>query len=537
MAILRYLDDTGHLQSKSLDSGQFVIGRAPTCSLAFDSDMISREHLRIDIEPDGRFRLRDLESRNKTHVNGELVAETVLSSGDIIRAGDRVMEFIDDAVAVAPLDTSFLSNDRTEPANVEWAPPKQPAPLTAPQLEQLARIAGDQPIMARAEDVAELALTEIMLELQAERGFIALRASNKEELLPIAHRAMHRSPGGGRVLVNRAFALAPLLSQTGGRYPTTVAQLAAKVGYATAAVVAPLTHGGQTIGVLYVDRPSAKKPFAPEAMNHAIGIGAFLGGLIGEVTRRLTSFSPRDGLAWMSGMRRVQRALGASMHSDETLEVLSRTHHGRARCGDLFDCVKVSDRRYLLTLADGGGHGFTGIAQAHAMRVAIRTATCAAEELFNDPAPLLGQLNQAVAASPSRQNIPLTYLAIDLADGQLTYVNAGGPTPVMLVGPGQTLELQQTCLMLGVDPAHRFEPARAALPPVFRIALFSHGLIDSVNAGGEVYGPHRLAEALMDRDAFTTPSTLLSKIAQSWNGHMAGSTPDDDVVYAVAGCG
>ncbi|RME41470.1 MAG: FHA domain-containing protein, partial [Planctomycetota bacterium] len=60
MAYLRYIDDTGRLRQKLLDAPHFVIGRSDGCQLKFDSEMISREHLSIDLEEGGRYRVRDL---------------------------------------------------------------------------------------------------------------------------------------------------------------------------------------------------------------------------------------------------------------------------------------------------------------------------------------------------------------------------------------------------------------------------------------------------------------------------------------------
>ncbi len=99
MAQLRFLDDGGLLQIKALDKPRFVIGRGQNCQVVLDDDMISREHVRIDMEADGRFRISDLGSRNKTYVNGELIAETLLTPGDIIRVGEHVLEFLDDSAA------------------------------------------------------------------------------------------------------------------------------------------------------------------------------------------------------------------------------------------------------------------------------------------------------------------------------------------------------------------------------------------------------------------------------------------------------
>ncbi|MCH8843364.1 MAG: FHA domain-containing protein, partial [SAR324 cluster bacterium] len=120
MPSLRYLDDAGRLRVTVLDAKPFLVGRAESCQLTFDSDMISREHLRIDVADDGRFRARDLDSRNKTFVNGELIQEILLSGGDVIRVGDRVVEFVDDAASPRVADLSFLTPDRAEPADCEW---------------------------------------------------------------------------------------------------------------------------------------------------------------------------------------------------------------------------------------------------------------------------------------------------------------------------------------------------------------------------------------------------------------------------------
>ena len=49
MALLRYLDDAGRVQTRTIDNEQFVIGRSPTCQLPLDSEMISREHVRIEL--------------------------------------------------------------------------------------------------------------------------------------------------------------------------------------------------------------------------------------------------------------------------------------------------------------------------------------------------------------------------------------------------------------------------------------------------------------------------------------------------------
>lgn len=66
---------------------KFLIGRAPDCQLRPGSDLVSRHHCQIGVEP-GRVVLRDLNSRNGTLVNDQPIREPhVLRNGDHIKIG------------------------------------------------------------------------------------------------------------------------------------------------------------------------------------------------------------------------------------------------------------------------------------------------------------------------------------------------------------------------------------------------------------------------------------------------------------------
>ena len=274
MAHLRYLDDAGRLQVKNLDSDHFVIGRGPNCQVTLDDDTISREHLRIDMGADGRFRVRDLGSRNKTYVNGELIAETLLTAGDIIRVGDRVVEFVDDSTLQERIELDFIVPDRAEPPDCDWVKLKQPLSLTLPQVEQLTLLWSNQSIMARPEDIADAALGQIILDLQGERGLIALRGEEKTDLRPLAYRALRKPAGGAIKPVSQSFILAPVLQSVAGRYPRSASKLSAIKEYAATAVVAPLIFKGDVVGVMWsgccmwIDRPRRSR-FPPRHCNMA----------------------------------------------------------------------------------------------------------------------------------------------------------------------------------------------------------------------------------------------------------------------------
>ena len=537
MALLRYLDDAGKLQTKSLDTEHFVIGRSAECQIMFDDDMVSREHFCIDVETNGRFRIRDLGSRNKTYVNGELITETLLTPGDIIRVGERVIEFVEPVATHEQVDLEFLTPDRTEPPHSEWVKLRAPVSLTISQVEQLSQLWGDQPLLARPEDIANTALGQIILDVQAERGLIALRGDSKMDLRPLAHRALKRPPGGSMTPVSQSFAFAPLLQSVAGRYPQSASKLSTKLGYATTALVAPLTFRGDVIGVLYVDRPISKKPFPAKALQYCMAAAAQVGAMLGECSRKLARTAAREGAAWMATIRRVQSSLISSVSSSDAFDAALICYPGRARCGDFADVVHVDEQRCCAIVVDGGGHGITGLVQACAIRTAIRVAVNVSDDALTDPSLIFNELNQMMASIAARQVLPCTYVGIDIAAGKMHYINAGGMPPLLMVASGRLVTLDQPALVLGIDPDYVYEATRVDLPESFRVVCYTDGLIEAASGAGEPVGDQRLHETLLDHEAFVPASDLVAKIGETWTSHLAGAQSDDDAVVLVVSHG
>lgn len=87
LARLRVLEPTGGDRSIVLDGAGITIGRAPDNGLVLGDAAVSRHHARLQVRQ-GMLVLVDLESRNGTFVNGQLVSEMALGVGDQIQIGD-----------------------------------------------------------------------------------------------------------------------------------------------------------------------------------------------------------------------------------------------------------------------------------------------------------------------------------------------------------------------------------------------------------------------------------------------------------------
>jgi transcriptional regulator with GAF, ATPase, and Fis domain len=84
-----------------LPEGEITVGREASNGIAIADPSVSRRHCLISYR-EGKFQVRDLESRNGTHVNRTAVAEQCLEHGDEIVTGDSSFLFLleDEGAAV-----------------------------------------------------------------------------------------------------------------------------------------------------------------------------------------------------------------------------------------------------------------------------------------------------------------------------------------------------------------------------------------------------------------------------------------------------
>ena len=84
-----------------LPEGEITIGREASNGIAVTDPSVSRKHCLVSWQ-DGRFRVRDLDSRNGTQVNGAGVEEQWLQHGDQIATGDSSFLFLLEDEDIAP---------------------------------------------------------------------------------------------------------------------------------------------------------------------------------------------------------------------------------------------------------------------------------------------------------------------------------------------------------------------------------------------------------------------------------------------------
>ncbi len=76
----------------AIGAARVLVGRTRTCDLSLTDSQASKEHIAIELLPEG-FVLTDLETSNGTKLNGEKVTRAVLRNMDRIFIGDTILVF------------------------------------------------------------------------------------------------------------------------------------------------------------------------------------------------------------------------------------------------------------------------------------------------------------------------------------------------------------------------------------------------------------------------------------------------------------
>lgn len=256
------------------------MGRDPNNFVAISDPSVSRKHCLLRRQEDGRFQIKDLESRNGTLVNSVAVKEQWLRHGDEIATGDSVFLFlVEEDERVLPASRVEF-DDRKPTAETRVIHPKdvlylhpdrllQELPSGSPIARNLSALLKISRVVHAIRDLEELQaqLLDLIFEVvPAGRGAILLSEGAGQEFNSLYARTRH--PGQHQLVrVSRTIAhhvMTENVAMLGVDVAASdtlrdVESLA--VSEVRSLLCVPLTVFDRTIGCIYVDSTTTANRF------------------------------------------------------------------------------------------------------------------------------------------------------------------------------------------------------------------------------------------------------------------------------------
>jgi sigma-B regulation protein RsbU (phosphoserine phosphatase) len=298
----------------------------------------------------------------------------------------------------------------------------------------------------------------------------------------------------------------------------------------------PLVYKGEVIGVLDLEHTRVnyynddhQRTLSTLASQIAISIAnARLYQRIHEEEQRME----RD----LEMARQVQLRLMPSRPPKlERAEIAAQFVAARSIGGDVYDYLDYGPGRTALAVGDVSGKAAPAALYAALVSGILRSL--APQHL--SPAAMLAALNDQLQERKLDSQYVTMLMAIwDDSNQTLQIANAGSVQPLFVAAnadaakPPSVRTIQAEGFPLGLFPNAEYEEFTLSTQPGDLIVFFSDGIVDAVNATGDMYGDERLAKLLESQHHPTAQSTV-DAILQAVTDFQAGTAHFDDETIVV----
>jgi sigma-B regulation protein RsbU (phosphoserine phosphatase) len=202
--------------------------------------------------------------------------------------------------------------------------------------------------------------------------------------------------------------------------------------------------------------------------------------------------------------------------------------------GDLYDIMRLDERRIGFYIADAVGHGMPAALLTMFIKHALITKEISGNQYrLLAPSESLSRLNMELIGQNLSQAAFATalYGIIDTTTLEVTLARAGHPAPLILRAGGALETIDCDGPLLGIFPDEPFTASTAQLAPGDRLLLYTDG-IEVAFCEDQVVDSQRWREELMARMELPT-AELLGAFAARIDNESGSLAPKDDLTVIV----
>lgn len=488
----------------SLLDNEVVIGRSTRAGLTISDRSLSRLHARLYRSGDDWY-VEDLGSRNGTFIDRvKTDGATPISLGQSVTLGgskvllkgghsrDTGPDLMDGHTVFrsvdALLENSPLLSDRVDTDKVPEIP-------RSPAVERLKLLIDVHKAMGRSIELQELLdiiLTSVFDYLKPEDGAIFL--VDEGGYSRVAGRSIHGEPDSlasssliREVVEGRQAALV-LDAQDDTRFNQAQSMILSGL---RSILAAPLLDGDQALGLIVLGSTRGARAFDEADMELLVSMASVAAMRISNVRLAEEAAERRVLEKEVALGRRIQMALLPDhLPKPDGWEIHAGNLPSRGVSGDIYKVFERDDGATLVVLvADVSGKG-----------IAASLLTASLEALSAGPleegVPLddcCRRVSRLLYDRTPPEKYATAFVAeVDVASGQVRYVNAGhNPGLVLRVG-GEAQWLAPCGLPLGLLPTAEYTVGQMEMSPRDVMMLYTDGLTEATNPDGEEFEERRL---------------------------------------------
>jgi sigma-B regulation protein RsbU (phosphoserine phosphatase) len=229
--------------------------------------------------------------------------------------------------------------------------------------------------------------------------------------------------------------------------------------------------------------------------------------------------------------RRIQRSfLIEDFPARPRFEVHAVNISSKQVSGDFYDVVPAGDGSYLIAIADVAGKGVPAALLSSMLQASLRTQASGAGSV----ARVLANINALVYRSTAVNQFATFFLArMDERTLSFSYCNAGHNFPILFRRRGGREELDKGGTIVGILEDVAYEEALVQLEPGDRVVLYTDGINEAANAGGELFGDERLIAAIQGLPLHLSSEEITERLLAEVRGFLNGVEAGDDMTVLV----
>jgi len=554
-----------------LNRPRTTIGRSARNDLCIEDPFASRLHAEVRKRGDA-FLLSDLGSANGTLLNSVRLSTPVeLRDRDLIRIGETEIEYTERAdTAPARGRTSVLVSDNREPSSPEATisagarnsaanllltfetgqrtqitpMPGTVQPIQEDMLAIISRVSLTLLSPLSLDETLRQVLECVFEALPADRGYVMLLESSDDQpaappdLVCKAMKTRTLNPSGEQTNIEISRSITDRVLRLGESVLTSDAQHDPRFQQQHSVVLAglrsvmavPLAVENRVSGMIYVDNPFHSNRFTERNLQ----LLALIAGVAAIRIENVRLLENQEVQKRMENELALASEIQLRLHPESSPSIPGYDLVGVSfPCyevgGDYYDFIAKRDGRHVIALGDVSGKGTAAALLMSSVHAAVRahtTTRLSASEV-------VAEINQYIYDNtPSNRYVTLFYSELDPRTHQLTYINGGHNSPLLVRATGEVTALDIGGFPVGITPAGDYHEGFVTLEPGDVLVIYSDGASENLNEEGEEFGEARLIE-ITQKNRGRTAAGLRDRIDEALTRFQGKAKSVDDLTLVI----